>query len=136
MFPEFDLYPDGRPGWSGLNSRPEHIKKAVEGSLRRLRIDAIDLYYQHRVDPNVPIENVAGAVKNLIQEGKVRYFGLSEASAKTIRRAHAVVQLPLFKVSILYGEGSLRKKYYQHVRNWVLVLFLTVRLGRDFLQEL
>jgi len=86
----FDLYPDGRPGWMGLNSRPEHIKKAVEGSLRRLRVDAIDLYYQHRVDPNVPIEDVAGAVKDLIQEGKVRYFGLSEASAETIRRAHAV----------------------------------------------
>lgn len=86
----FDLYPDGRPGWRGLNSRPEHIKKAVEGSLRRLKVDAIDLYYQHRVDPNVPIEDVAGAVKDLIQEGKVRYFGLSEASAETIRRAHAV----------------------------------------------
>ncbi len=86
----FDLYPDGRPGWRGLNSRPEHIKKAVEGSLRRLRVDAIDLYYQHRVDPNVPIEDVAGAVKDLIHEGKVRYFGLSEASAETIRRAHAV----------------------------------------------
>lgn len=86
----FDLYPDGRPGWRGLNSRPEHIKKAVEGSLRRLRVDAIDLYYQHRVDPNVPIEDVAGAVKDLIEEGKVRYFGLSEASAETIRRVHAV----------------------------------------------
>lgn len=86
----FDLHPDGRPGWRGLNSRPEHIKKAVEGSLKRLRVDAIDLYYQHRVDPNVPIEEVAGAVKDLIQEGKVRYFGLSEASAETIRRAHAV----------------------------------------------
>lgn len=86
----FDLYPDGRPGWRGLNSQPEHIKKVVEGSIRRLRVDAIDLYYQHRVDPNVPIEEVAGAVKDLIQEGKVRYFGLSEASAETIRRAHAV----------------------------------------------
>lgn len=86
----FDLYPDGRPGWRGLNSRPEHIKKAVEGSLKRLRVEAIDLYYQHRVDPNVPIEDVAGAVKDLIQEGKVKYFGLSEAGAQTIRRAHAV----------------------------------------------
>ncbi|AEJ61488.1 aldo/keto reductase [Spirochaeta thermophila DSM 6578] len=86
----FELYPDGRPGWKGLNSRPEHIKKAVEGSLKRLRVEAIDLYYQHRVDPNVPIEDVAGAVKDLIDEGKVKYFGLSEAGAKTIRRAHAV----------------------------------------------
>jgi aryl-alcohol dehydrogenase-like predicted oxidoreductase len=74
----------------GLNSRPDHIKKVVEGSLKRLRIDRIDLYYQHRVDPAVPIEEVAGAVKDLIKQGKVLHFGLSEASAKTIRRAHAV----------------------------------------------
>src|ERR1700727_78270 len=74
----------------GLNSRPEHIKKAAEGCLKRLRTDHIDLFYQHRVDPNVPIEDVAGAVKELIAEGKVLHFGLSEASAKTIRRAHAI----------------------------------------------
>jgi len=73
-----------------LNSRPDHIKKVVEGSLKRLRTDRIDLYYQHRVDPAVPIEDVAGAVKDLITQGKVLHFGLSEASAKTIRRAHAV----------------------------------------------
>ena len=74
----------------GLNSRPEHIRKVVEGSLKRLKTDRIDLYYQHRVDPKVPIEDVAGAIKDLIKEGKVLHFGLSEASAKTIRRAHAV----------------------------------------------
>jgi aryl-alcohol dehydrogenase-like predicted oxidoreductase len=74
----------------GLNSQPEHIKKVVEASLKRLKTDRIDLYYQHRVDPKVPIEEVAGAIKELIQEGKVLHFGLSEASAKTIRRAHAV----------------------------------------------
>ncbi len=74
----------------GLNSRPEHIRKALEGSLKRLRTDRIDLYYQHRVDPKVPIEDVAGAIKGIIKEGKVLHFGLSEASAKTIRRAHAV----------------------------------------------
>ena len=74
----------------GLNSRPEHIKQAAQASLKRLKSDVIDLFYQHRVDPKVPIEDVAGAVKELIQEGKVRHFGLSEASAKTIRRAHAV----------------------------------------------
>ena len=73
-----------------FNSRPEHIKQVCEGSLKRLKVDAIDLFYQHRVDPNVPIEDVAGAVKDLIQEGKVKHFGLSEASAQTIRRAHAV----------------------------------------------
>ena len=78
---------------NGLNSRPEHIKKVAEGSLKRLHTDYIDLFYQHRIDPNVPIEDVAGAVKDLIQEGKVRHFGLSEAGPRTIRRAHAVQPL-------------------------------------------
>jgi aryl-alcohol dehydrogenase-like predicted oxidoreductase len=86
----FNLNPDGSPGWQGLNSRPEHIKQVTEGSLKRLKVDAIDLFYQHRVDPDAPIEDVAGAVKDLIREGKVKHFGLSEAAAKTIRRAHAV----------------------------------------------
>ena len=81
---------DGSQGWSSLNSRPEHIREVAEGSLRRLRVEAIDLLYQHRVDPDVPIEDVAGAVRDLIGEGKVRHFGLSEASAETIRRAHAI----------------------------------------------
>src|SRR3954454_22879418 len=76
--------------WSLLESRPEHVKAVCEGSLKRLKVDAIDLYYQHRVDPNVPTEDVAGAVKDLIREGKVKHLGLSEAGAKTIRRAHAV----------------------------------------------
>jgi aryl-alcohol dehydrogenase-like predicted oxidoreductase len=81
---------DNEKGGLILNSRPEHIRKVVEESLKRLRTDRIDLYYQHRVDPNVPIEDVAGAVKELIAEGKVLHFGLSEASTKTIRRAHAI----------------------------------------------
>jgi aryl-alcohol dehydrogenase-like predicted oxidoreductase len=81
---------DGSPGWTSLNSRPEHIKQVAEASLKRLKVDAIDLFYQHRVDPEVPIEDVAGAVKQLIQDGKVKHFGLSEAGAQTIRRAHAV----------------------------------------------
>jgi aryl-alcohol dehydrogenase-like predicted oxidoreductase len=76
--------------WSRLNSRPEHIRRVVEGSLARLKVEAIDLYYQHRVDPDIPIEEVAGAVKDLIQQGKVKHFGLSEAAATTIRRAHGV----------------------------------------------
>ena len=88
--------------WSALNSRPEHIKQVAEESLRRLKVDAIDLFYQHRVDLNVPIEDVAGAVKDLIQEGKVKHFGLSEASAQTIRRAHAVQP-----VAALQSEYSL-----------------------------
>lgn len=82
--------PRGTKGAPVLNSRPEHIKQVAEASLKRLRIDAIDLFYQHRVDPDVPIEDVAGAVKELIQEGKVKHFGLSEAGVQTIRRAHAV----------------------------------------------
>jgi len=93
---------DKRPGAAGLNSRPEHIKQAVEGSLKRLNTDVIDLYYQHRVDPDVPIEDVAGAVKELIQAGKVKHFGLSEAGAQTIRRAHAVQP-----VTALQSEYSL-----------------------------
>lgn len=87
---------------AGVNSRPEHIREVAEASLRRLRVDAIDLFYQHRVDPNVPIEEVAGAVKDLIKEGKVKHFGLSEAGAKTIRRAHAVQP-----VTALQSEYSL-----------------------------
>jgi aryl-alcohol dehydrogenase-like predicted oxidoreductase len=93
---------DNRPGMAGLNSRPEHIKQAVEGSLKRLKVDVIDLLYQHRVDPNVPIEDVAGTVKELIAEGKVKHFGLSEAGVQTIRRAHAVQP-----VTALQSEYSL-----------------------------
>ena len=90
----FDLTgSDNRPGVPGLNSRPEQIRRAVEGSLKRLKLETIDLLYQHRVDPNVPIEDVAGAVKELIQVGKVKHFGMSEAGVKTIRRAHAVQPL-------------------------------------------
>jgi aryl-alcohol dehydrogenase-like predicted oxidoreductase len=101
----FDLDPrstEVQPGSAGLNSRPEHIKQVAEASLKRLRTDVIDLFYQHRVDPNVPIEDVAGAVKDLIREGKVKHFGLSEAGAKTIRRAHAVQP-----VAALQSEYSL-----------------------------
>jgi len=86
----FQLNPDKSPGFTGPNSRPERIKQVAEESLKRLKVEAIDLFYQHRVDPDVPIEDVAGTVKDLIQEGKVKHFGLSEASAETIRRAHAV----------------------------------------------
>jgi aryl-alcohol dehydrogenase-like predicted oxidoreductase len=98
----FQPDPNGGMRWSALNSRPEHIKEVAEASLKRLRTDRIDLFYQHRVDPNVPIEEVAGAVKDLIQQGKVKHFGLSEAGAKTIRRAHAVQP-----VTALQSEYSL-----------------------------
>jgi aryl-alcohol dehydrogenase-like predicted oxidoreductase len=98
----FKLDPNGGPKWIGLDSRPEHIKEVADASLRRLGVDAIDLFYQHRVDPDVPIEDVAGAVKDLIRAGKVRHFGLSEAGARTIRRAHAVQP-----VAALQSEYSL-----------------------------
>src|SRR5467141_1611952 len=98
----FKLDPKGGPQWVGLDSRPEHIKQVAEASLKRLRVDAIDLFYQHRVDPEVPIEDVAGAVKDLIREGKVKHFGLSEAGAQTIRRAYAVQP-----VTALQSEYSL-----------------------------
>jgi aryl-alcohol dehydrogenase-like predicted oxidoreductase len=101
----FNLNPDegaGWPGGRGLNSRPEHIKQVAEASLKRLKVDAIDLFYQHRVDPDVPIEDVAGTVKELIQEGKVKHFGLSEAAPNTIRRANAVQP-----VTALQSEYSL-----------------------------
>jgi aryl-alcohol dehydrogenase-like predicted oxidoreductase len=94
--------PDGGPRWSGLDSRPEHIKEVAHASLKRLKIDVIDLFYQHRVDPNVPMEDVAGTVQSLIQQGKVKYFGLSEAGVESIRRAHAVQP-----VAALQSEYSL-----------------------------
>jgi aryl-alcohol dehydrogenase-like predicted oxidoreductase len=93
---------EGETRWSRLNSRPEHITRVVEGSLARLRVDAIDLYYQHRVDPEVPIEDVAGTVRDLIAQGKVKHFGLSEAAASTVRRAHAVQP-----VAVVQSEYSL-----------------------------
>jgi aryl-alcohol dehydrogenase-like predicted oxidoreductase len=86
----FDMNDDGSPGFKGMNSTPGQIRRAVEGSLKRLRVDAIDLLYQHRVDPNVPMEDVAGTVRDLIKEGKAKHFGLSEAGADSIRRAHSV----------------------------------------------
>ncbi len=98
----FKLDPKGGPQWIGLDSRPEHIKQVAEASLKRLKIDVIDLFSQHRVDPGVPIEDVAGAVKDLIRQGKVKHFGLSEAGAPTIRRAHAVQP-----VTALQSEYSL-----------------------------
>src|SRR5437667_9882730 len=98
----FKLKPNGEPGWLGLDSQPEHIKQVAEGSLKRLKTDVIDLFYQHRVDPDVPIEDVAGALKDLIQQGKVKHFGLSEAGVQTIRRAHAVQP-----VAALQSEYSL-----------------------------
>ena len=107
--------------WSRLNSQPAHVKWAAEGSLKRLRVEAIDLYYQHRVDPDVPIEDVAGAVKDLIQQGKVKHFGLSEAAATTIRRAHAIQP-----VTAVQSEYSL---WYQEPEKEVLPTLEELGIG-------
>jgi len=107
--------------WSALNSRPEHIKQVAEASLRRLRVDAIDLFYQHRVDLNVPIEDVAGAVKDLISQGKVKHFGLSEAGAQTIRKAHAVQP-----VAALQSEYSL---FWRQPEEEILPLLEELSIG-------
>ena len=113
--------PEDGNRWNGLNSRPEHIKQVAEGCLRRLRVDAIDLFYQHRVDLNVPIEDVAGAVKDLIQQGKVKHFGLSEAGAQTIRRAHAVQP-----VTALQSEYSL---FWRQPEQQILPLLEELGIG-------
>ena len=113
--------PEDGGKWNALNSRPEHIRQVAEESLKRLRVDAIDLYYQHRVDLNVPIEDVAGAVRDLIHEGKVKHFGLSEASAKTIRRAHAVQP-----VAALQSEYSL---FYREPEKSVMPVLEELGIG-------
>ncbi len=118
----FRLKPNGEPGWLGLDSRPEQIRRVAEAALQRLRIETIDLFYQHRVDPEVPIEEVAGAVGRLIEEGKVRHFGLSEAGAATIRRAHAVQPV-----------AALQSEYSLWTRNHESEILPTVReLGIGF----
>ena len=117
----FQLNPDGSPGWQGLNSRPEHIREVVEASLKRLQTDYIDLLYQHRVDPAVPIEDVAGTVKELIQQGKVRHFGMSEPSMATLRRAHAVQP-----VTALQNEYSL---WWREPENEVLPTLEELGIG-------
>jgi aryl-alcohol dehydrogenase-like predicted oxidoreductase len=133
----FDLHPDldprGMKGPPGLNSRPEHIKVAVEGSLKRLQIETIDLLYQHRVDPSVPIEEVAGAVKELIREGKVKYFGLSEAGVQTIRRAHAVQPLTALQSEYSLWTRTPEKEVIPALEELGIGLVPYSPLGRGFL---
>ncbi len=117
----FKLDPNGGARWIGLDSRPEHIKQVAEASLKRLKVDAIDLFYQHRVDPDVPIEDVAGAVKDLIQQGKVKHFGLSEPGVQTILRAHAVQQ-----VTAVQSEYSL---WWRHPEEEVLPALEKLGIG-------
>jgi len=129
--PKFD--PRGMQGSPGLNSRPEHIKKAVEGSLRRLKIEIIDLLYQHRVDPDVPIEDVAGAVKDLIQEGKVKHFGLSEAGVQTIRRAHAVQPITALQSEYSLWTRTPEKEVIPAIEELGIGLVPYSPLGKGFL---
>ncbi|MGA7214451.1 MAG: aldo/keto reductase [Terrimicrobiaceae bacterium] len=102
--------PRGMKGSPGLNSRPEHIRQAVEGSLKRLKVDVIDLLYQHRVDPDVPVEDVAGTVKELMHQGKVKHFGLSEAGVQTILRAHAIQPLTALQSEYSLWTRALKRK--------------------------
>ena len=129
----FELHPDRRPGWVGLNSQPEHIKKAVDGSLKRLRVRSIELLYQHRVDPNVPIEDVAGAVKELIQQGKVKHFGLSEAGVQTIRRAHAVQPLAALQSEYSLWTRTPEKEVIPTLEELGIGLVPYSPLGKGFL---
>jgi aryl-alcohol dehydrogenase-like predicted oxidoreductase len=129
--PNFD--PRGMKGLPGLNSRPEHIKQAAEGSLKRLKVDVIDLLYQHRVDPNVPIEDVAGAVKDLIQEGKVKHFGLSEAGVQTIRRAHAVQPVTALQSEYSLWTRTPEKEVIPTIEELGIALVPYSPLGKGFL---
>ena len=133
----FDLDPDSDPrgmkGLPRLNSRPEHIRQAVEGSLRRLQVEVIDLLYQHRVDPEVPIEDVAGTVKDLIREGKVKYFGLSEAGVQTIRRAHAVQPLAALQSEYSLWTRTPEKEVIPTIEELGIGLVPYSPLGKGFL---
>jgi aryl-alcohol dehydrogenase-like predicted oxidoreductase len=129
----FKINPDGSPGWQGLNSRPQQIKQVAEASLKRLNIDSIDLFYQHRVDPEVPIEDVAGAVRELIQEGKVKHFGLSEAGVQTIRRAHAVQPVTALQSEYSLWWRELEAEVIPTLEELGIGLVAYSPLGRGFL---
>lgn len=117
----FKMDPNGGPKWIGLDCSPENIKKVAEASLKRLKVDTIDLFYQHRVDPNIPIEEVAGAVKDLIEAGKVRHFGMSEAAANTIRRANSIQ-----KVTAVQSEYSI---WWRHPEKEILPTLEELGIG-------
>jgi aryl-alcohol dehydrogenase-like predicted oxidoreductase len=129
----FKLDPNGGPKWIGLDSRPEHIKQVAEGSLKRLKVEAIDLFYQHRVDPDVAIEDVAGAVKELIQQGKVKHFGLSEAGVQIIRRAHAVQPLTALQSEYSLWTRTPEKEVIPTLEELGIGLVPYSPLGKGFL---
>jgi aryl-alcohol dehydrogenase-like predicted oxidoreductase len=125
--------PNGGPGWVGLDSRPEHIKEVADSSLKRLGLEVIDLFYQHRVDPAVPIEDVAGAVKDLVQQGKVKHFGLSEAGVQTIRRAHAVLPITALQNEYSLWTRDPEKEVILTLEELGIGLVAFSPLGRGFL---
>ena len=125
--------PSGGPGWVGLDSRPEHIRQVADSSLKRLKLEVIDLFYQHRVDPDVPIEDVAGAVKDLIQQGKVKHFGLSEAGVQTIRRAHAVQPITALQNEYSLWTRTPEKEVIPTLEELGIGLVAFSPLGRGFL---
>jgi aryl-alcohol dehydrogenase-like predicted oxidoreductase len=129
----FQVNESGKPGLSGLNSRPERIRQVADASLKRLRVETIDLFYQHRVDPAVPIEDVAGTVKDLIQAGKVRHFGMSEAGAQTIRRAHAVQPVTALQSEYSIWWRPLEKEVIPTLEELGIGLVSYSPLGRGFL---
>jgi aryl-alcohol dehydrogenase-like predicted oxidoreductase len=129
----FAANPDDGGKWTALDSRPEHIKEVAEASLKRLKTDVIDLFYQHRVDPNVPIEDVAGTVKDLIQQGKVKHFGLSEAAAKTIRRAHAVQPVTALQSEYSLWWRELEAEVFPVLEELGIALVAFSPLGKGFL---
>ena len=132
---KFGFKPDpiGGPGWVGLDSRPAHIKEVADSSLKRLKLEVIDLFYQHRVDPDVPIEDVAGAVKDLIQQGKVKHFGLSEAGVQTIRRAHAVQPITALQNEYSLWTRTPEKEVIPTLEELGIGLVAFSPLGRGFL---
>jgi aryl-alcohol dehydrogenase-like predicted oxidoreductase len=129
----FKLDPNGGPSWVGLDSQPEHIREVADGSLKRLKLEVIDLFYQHRVDPDVPIEDVAGAVKDLIQQGKVKHFGLSEAGVQTIRRAHAVQPVTALQNEYSLWTRTPEKEVMPTLEELGIGLVAFSPLGRGFL---
>ena len=129
----FKLDPNGGPRWVGLDSRPEHIKQVADASLKRLKVEVIDLFYQHRVDPDVPIEDVAGAVKELMRQGKVRHFGLSEAGVQTIRRAHAVLPIAALQNEYSLWTRTPEKEVMSILEELGIGLVAYSPLGRGFL---
>jgi aryl-alcohol dehydrogenase-like predicted oxidoreductase len=124
---KFGIVRTSDPNARGINGKPEYVRSACEASLQRLGVDTIDLYYQHRVDPNTPIEDTVAAMAQLVQEGKVRYIGLSEAGPQTLRRAHAIHPITALQTEYSLWSRGRKMKFLLPAENWGLALLLTAR---------